>query len=492
MNPVMIALGIASVMICLGMVLRAKVPFLRKMLVPVGVIAGVLGFLFMNVVYGVLHWDLGGANSAMYTEIVNVMFTISFISIGLTDTKKKKSAPSEEGKKKSGGAMKGALGMGMVWCALYTLTPVIGYLVIALVGKPVGMAPEYGLLIPFGFCQGPGQAANYGMIFEETYGFPNSSQVAITFAVVGFLAAFLVGVPLAKLGLRKNIVRHAGKMNESVEKGVFTPEEQREPMGKVTTHSGSLETMAFHFAIIGVCYIVAVGISKAISFIPIFGPTFSSMMFFCGMIAAYIVKAIMKKLHVDHLKNDVFQSKITGWMSDYLVVCAFMAVQLSAVGNWLLPIIIECVVVVVITALSCIYFCKRFGGENDYERMLGLYGTATGTTPSGMSLVRMTDPKLETTTGVELGLMNITMFLSTPGMIFLTLGMTNVIPVPVMCVAMAIVGLIYFIVLKPMHLWNKPTFSLRKGRTQEGSDDGDVGFVKGFLREPDGVAQIIE
>lgn len=492
MNSAMVALGVASIMICLGMVLRAKVPFLRKMLVPVSVIAGALGFIFMNIIYGVLDWNLGGANSTMYTQIVDILFTISFISIGLTDAKKKKAAPANEGKKNSGGVMKGALGMGMVWCALYTLTPVIGYLVIAIAGKPVGMAPEYGLLIPFGFCQGPGQAANYGKIFDETYGFPNSSQVAITFAVVGFLAAFFVGVPLAKLGLRKKIVRHVGKVNESVEKGIFTVEEQREPMGKVTTHSGSLETMAFHFALIGVCYILAVGISKAISFIPIFGPTFSNMMFFCGMIAAYIVKAIMKKLHVDYIKNDVFQAKITGWTSDYLVVCAFMAVQLSAVGSWLLPILIECVVVVAVTVLACVYFCQRIGGENDFERMLGLYGTSTGTVPSGMALIRMVDPKLETSTGVELGLMNITMFLSTPGMILLTLGMTNVIPVPAMCIGMAIVGILYIIVLKPMKLWNKPTFTLRKGRIMDGTDDGDVGFVKGFLREPAGVAQIIE
>lgn len=491
MNPTIVALAVASIMICLGMVLRAKIPFFRKMLVPVSVIGGVLGFLFMNLILENTGITIPGVNAETFTEIVNVMFTISFISIGLTDAKKKKSG--DDAKKKGGNtAMKGALGMGMVWCALYTLTPVIGYVIISIVGKPVGMAPEYGLLIPFAFCQGPGQAATYGKIFEETYGVPNSSQVAITFAVVGFLAAFLVGVPLAKAGIRKKIVRHAGKINESVEKGIYTVEEQREPMGKVTTHSGSIETMAFHFALIGVCYVLALGISKAISYIPIFGPTFAGMMFFCGMIAAYIVKAIMKKLHIDYIKNDVFQSKITGWMSDYLVVCAFMAVRLSQVGNWLIPILIEAAIVTLISAWACVFFCQRFGGENDYERMLGLYGTSTGTTPSGMALVRMTDPKLETTTAVELGLMNMTMVLSTPGMIFLTLGMTHVISVPIACVGMAITGVIYFIVLKPMKLFNKPTFTLRKGRTQEGSDDGDIGFVKGFLRDRESVTQMIE
>ena len=368
MNAAMIALGLASIMICLGMMLRAKISFLRNMLVPVSVIAGILGFIFMNVVPGLFGTELGGANADMFTEIVNVMFTISFISIGLTDAKKKKSSPVEDtGKKgkKSSGMMRGALGMGMIWCALYILTPVVGYLLIAVVGKPFGMSPEYGMLIPFAFCQGPGQAATYGQIFEQQYGFPNSSQVAISFAAVGFLAAFVVGVPLAKLGMKKQIPRNVGKLNASVEKGFFQPEEQREPMGKVTTHSGSLETLAFHFAIIGVCYIVAIGISKLISFIPIFGPTFSSMMFFCGMLAAYLVKAVMKKLKLTFLKNDTLLSKITGWMSDYLVVCAFMAVKLELVGAWLIPILIESIVVAGVTLFVSLYFGERIGGEND-------------------------------------------------------------------------------------------------------------------------------
>lgn len=482
MNSAMIALGLASIMICLGMVLRAKVPFLRKMLVPVSVVGGVIGFIFMNVVTSALSTDLGGADADMFTEIVNVLFTISFISIGLTDARKKKKIPSVDGKKESG-VMKGALGMGMVWCALYTLTPVIGYVLISIIGKPFGMSGEYGMLIPFAFCQGPGQAATYGLIFEETYGFLNSSQVAIMFAVVGFLVAFLVGVPIAKIGMKKKIARYAGKLNRSVEKGIFTPEEQREPMGKVTTHSGSIDTLAFHFALIGVCYMVAIGISKLVSFIPIFGPTFANMMFFCGMLAAYLVKAVMKKLHINYIKNDVLQSKITGWTSDFLVVCAFMAVKLEAVGNWLTPILIECVVVTVITAVACLYYGERFGGENDFERVLGLYGTCTGTTPSGVALVRMADPKLVTPTAVELGMMNITMFLSTPGMILLTLGMTGVMSIQVCCIGMTITGVIFLLLLKPMHLCNKPTFTLAKGRISKGSDDDDLGFVQGFLRE---------
>ena len=79
MNSFMIAFGIAGVALCLGTFLRAKVGFLRNMLVPASVVAGILGMIFMNVTS-----ELGiniGTDETMYTEIVNHLFTISFISI---------------------------------------------------------------------------------------------------------------------------------------------------------------------------------------------------------------------------------------------------------------------------------------------------------------------------------------------------------------------------------------------------------------------------
>lgn len=376
------------------------------------------------------------------------------------------------------------IAMGLVWSALFGLTAGLGYFVILIVGKPFGMAPEYGTLIPTAFCQGPGQAAAMGVVYENTYGFPNSSQVAVSFAVIGFLAAFFVGVPLAKYGIKKKIAKNTGKLTPSVEKGYFQVEEQRESLGKVTTHTGNVETLTFHFAIIGVSYLIAIGISKLIFFVPILGPTMSNMLFFNGMLAGYLVKFIMKKLKIYFLINTSLLSRITGWASDYLVVFAFMAVELAAVGMWIIPISIEAVVMSVVTFAVCLYFGQRIGGENDFERVLGLYGTCTGTTPSGVALVRMVDPSLKTSTAVELGMMNMFMIFSAPVTIFVTLSMTGMMPVSIAAVGMIAFGLICLGLMKVFRVWNKPTFTLAKGRISDGSDDDEgLGFVKGFLRE---------
>lgn len=94
----------------------------------------------------------------------------------------------------------------------------------------------------------------------------------------------------------------------------------------------------------GVTYLLALVLAKIISYVPALGSTFSAMLFMWGMFAAYIVKAIMRKLKIDYLINNAFQSRITGFLSDYLVVCSFMAIQISVIGKWIIPIIVVSVV----------------------------------------------------------------------------------------------------------------------------------------------------
>ena len=85
MNTMMIALAFTSVMLLLGMLLRANVPLFRMMLVPTSVLAGIVGFILLNLNLKIFD----GLSSATFTTIVNELFTLSFISIGLTSVGKK-------------------------------------------------------------------------------------------------------------------------------------------------------------------------------------------------------------------------------------------------------------------------------------------------------------------------------------------------------------------------------------------------------------------
>ncbi len=452
MNSFMIAFGLAGVVLCLGTFLRAKIPFLRNMLVPASVVGGLIGFVFMNVM-SAAGVNIG-TDANMYTDIVNHLFTISFISISLTSSK------SEGGTAKD--IMKGAVGMGTVWCLLYALTPLVGLLLISVIGGAFDMNSVYGSLIPFAFAQGPGQAAAYGAIYEQ-YGWADAAMVAVTFAAIGFVVAFLVGIPAAKLGIKRGIAKNCASIDQTTLRGYLRKEEQKNYMVKDTTCNSNIETLTFHFALIGVCYILAIGVAKVLSLLPGFlGSSMSGLMFMNGMIAAYIVKFIMKKLKIDFLQEDVLQSKITGWTADYLVVCAFMAVGVSVIKGWIVPIVVEALIVTLITFVVCFYFGQRFGGSNDFERTLGLYGTATGTVPTGIALVRIVDPEFKTNTAVELGITNAVMLLSTPVYIVLLALASHSLSLPLTMAALAVICVVYLLVLKLTKTWNKKSFSWKK------------------------------
>lgn len=443
---VLFTFGIASAMLLIGIFLRSKIPFLKKMLIPATVIGGIIGFILMNI--GMKNY----VSTSMFTEIVNQLFTISFISIGLT------SASGEKNNKKE--IMKGAVGMGVIWCLLYALTPLIGALLVMIIGGHFDFDIAYGMMVQFGFAQGPGQAASFGALFEQ-YGFENAATVGITFATVGFLAAFLVGIVIVRKGMKSGLVKNGIKIDADTLNGYY--KKSKYSLGKETTCSSNIDTLSFHLAIIGICYVLAIGIAKIFELLPGFlGSSMSGMMFMNGMLAAYLVKFIMKKLKLDFLLDNDLQRRITSFATDYLVVAAFMAIELSVVKSWIVPIIIECIIITIITIVVCIYFGRRIGGKNDFERTLGLYGTCTGTVPSGISLIRIINPELDSTTSVELGMMNITMMLSAPVYMLILAYASHTIDLTITLIGLTIMSIIYLIILKVTKCWGKPTYSFKK------------------------------
>ena len=139
------------------------------------------------------------------------------------------------------------------------------------------------------------------------------------------------------------------------------------------------------------------------------------------------------------------------WYSDFAII-----------GKWLVPIIIEALVVTSVTFFVCFYFGKRFGGDNDFERTIGLYGTSTGTVPTGIALVRIVDPEFKTNTAVELGLTNIVMMASTPVVILMMLYAQGDVSMLITMIGLAVCSLIYLLVIKLTKCWGKKTYTWKK------------------------------
>src|SRR5699024_10621621 len=147
-----------------------------------------------------------------------------------------------------------------------------------------------------------------------------------------------------------------GNLEGYVKRGYFSKEEKRDSLGRETVYAGNMDTMTFHFAVMGICFLMALGIAELISYIPLIGPSISGFLFVYGMVAGYIVKYVMRTFKIDHLLDNTFQTKITGWSTDYLVVTSFMAVQFSVIAAWAVPITIISVIIILITFATVLYF----------------------------------------------------------------------------------------------------------------------------------------
>ena len=73
-----------------------------------------------------------------------------------------------------------------------------------------------------------------------------------------------------------------------------------------------------------------------------------------------------------------------------------MSISLTALAAYYVPVIILIIVGIFITCFVLPWYSSRIYSDNQFYRMLVLFGTATGTLPTGLSLLRVVDPDFET------------------------------------------------------------------------------------------------
>lgn len=461
---IMTAVAWMGVLFLIAMLLRVWIRPLGKTLVPICVIAGVLGFVLMNTL------GLSGTSSSEYSLISGQLFIFLFINMGLTlpDVNKKVKALKVRNWKDlrlqvSHSMLSGILGMGSVWAILYALQALIGYGVLLLIGSYFDMDPTYGLLLPFGFAQGPGQAVTYGTEMEAV-GWFGATQVGISFAAIGFLIAFIVGVPFARKGLQKGIAYSNIELTNDIMKGLYEPEKQQY-YGKNTTYSGAIDTLTFHVALVGIAWILGIQLGKLWGLIPgYFGQLFSGLLFLNGMLVAYALRYILSKVGLTKYLDRGTQNRITGFCTDVMVCAAFMAIDLQIIGKWLVPIFVCAIVCAVVSWFIVRYFGARFGGKNDFERTLCEWGTVSGTNATGISLARIVDPENETTTITELGLSNVVNIPASYFVMPAILGFAaGTVGLETLIISLFVVMLGYMIFMVAVGVWGKKTFDISKG-----------------------------
>ncbi len=444
----LITFGWISLMLVIGGILRYKVRLLQSMLIPGSAIGGILGYILINT--GVIQ-----VSTSMLQVFAAQLFIISFISLGLTGMG---SSGNKGSVNKGGKIFKGAIWFMIIWFLAFGLQAIIGsgtIMGLNLFGNKIDVT--YGLLLPFGFAMGTGQAITYGTIVENA-GYTNAAQVALTFGVIGYMVSIFIGVPLANWAVRKGIAKNADKLSDELLVGVFR-RDQRKRAGELTFHSSNIDTLAFHLGMIGIVYLVSY------KFIHWFGPLWSPQIenmiigvhYMFAIALAFVFSWGMKKTKSDHFLSTDLMKIITGWTVDFMVVSSFMAISFMSVKGFILPIVSITLIGTIVTIGICFYFGKRIGGDHDLESSFAIFGMNAGQVPNALLLLRLVDPRYKSSAATELALMNA---ITPPVLVFLVLIPIlwgwNIISTVSLLSGIIIICLI---LLKVLNLWGKPTYS---------------------------------
>ncbi len=396
----MIIISSLAVFLLIGVILRSSFRFFQKFLIPSCLIGGILAMILRNLqVIDLSHSTL--------EILVYHLFNISFISVGLTPVSKARETGSKKEK------LAGPLGMGLIQGIIFPLQAIIGgtfTLLFLTLGS--NLFSSFGFLTPLGFIEGPGQALSIGQSWEQLAPtiYTNATTVGLTFAAIGFFFAFFVGVPLVDWGIKKGLSNQTPKVlpTEFI-KGIIQRSQKKQSAGLETTHPANIDTLSFHLAFVGLAYLLTYGLVSLLT--TVLPSDIAKMIwgffFFFGLVIAVIIRVVISKLNLGYLVDREVQKRITGWSVDFLIVATIAAIQLAIVWIYLVPIVIISIVTGTLTLLIVVYIGRRIWDKYGFERTAGIFGTVTGTVPSGLLLVRILDPEFKTPAALDLGLCSI-------------------------------------------------------------------------------------
>lgn len=392
---IFVHLGIIALSLLLATLIRARIRFFQRFLIPNSLTAGFILLIFYNYIAGYL-----GIGTEHLGDLIYHLLSLSFIAMGLRNT------PGR-------GAGKRVLSTGLMIMASFSFQALLGialtFLFIALVIP--AMSPSFGLFIPLGFEMGPGQAYSIGIGWEEM-GFAGAGTIGLTFAALGFLWACFGGVFLINLGIRKGWLgsKHREMLTAArVRSGIYGRAEKPPAGSRLTTETEAIDTLSFNLGAVFVVYFLTFLLLKALTHLLSFAGTEGrelavnlwGISFIFAALLALGTKQLFRALKVDHILDSGSLTRIAGSSVDILVAAAVGAISLVIVARYLLPILVMALLAGLLTTGYVLWFASRLFDENRFQRAMVIYGGSTGTMPTGLALLRILDPEFETPAAVD-------------------------------------------------------------------------------------------
>ena len=433
---VIIQLGMIAAAILVAAFLRSKIPFIRKSMMPVAVLAGFLLLILKQL--GVIR-----VNNEILETLVYHGIALGFIAMSLRVPGKDQSRAEKLTGMKSGALI----------VSTYLVQGIVGLIITILISWTLmpGLFKAAGLLLPMGFGQGPGQANNIGASYQAM-GFTNGHSFGLAIAAAGYLCACIVGVVMVNvLARRRSAVQKAAASEQELSVDYFQDSEEIPVSDSVDKLSVQL---ALIFIVYLLTYLVTWGLTSGISSVSEgLANTLNSLLwgfnFIVGSALAILLRFLLGKAKkaqviVHQYQNNYLLNRLSGFFFDVMIVAGIAAINMEDLRGLWLPFLLLVIAGAVITWLYLSVVCKRIYRGYYEEGLISMYGMLTGTISSGVLLLREIDPELGTPaannliTGSSFGIL-----FGAPVLVLITLAAKS----DVMCYVTVGLAAVYLVIL---------------------------------------------
>ena len=374
-----------------GKFLRKAIPGLQDSLIPTSVLGGgilIIVAAIYKAVTGNVMFDapmFGESGTAMLETITYHTLALGFIASTLktSDTKLTKQRTVE------------IFNTGVTTVSTYLIQGIVG-LGITLIAAMIltGFFPAAGVLLPFGYGQGTGQAMNYGNIYEVDYGFIGGKSFGLTIAALGFLSASIGGV------IHLNVMKKRGRLPQKAT-GDQLNTERIEEENEIPMQE-SIDKITVQIALVFVAYLVAYGLMVLLgNLLPGMKSTIYGFNFILGVLAATLVKTVLKWLNKTKVvrrnhTNNFLLTRVSNFFFDVMVVAGIAAIRLDVLESyWGLMLILGVAGLIVTYAYNRLVVKLLFKAYPE-EQFMAMYGMLTGTASTGIILLREIDGDFKT------------------------------------------------------------------------------------------------
>ena len=382
MNAVII-FSVLSLLLVVGKVLRVRLSFLQRLYLPSSVIGGLIGLAVVTALGARAPAEVTDGMRAIPGFMINVIFATLFLG-AVTP--------------KLGTIVRLAfpqlcLGQIIAWGQYVVGLGLAGFVFTRWCGVPAA----FGNLLEIGFEGGHGTVGGMAEAFAA-FGWEDGVALGYTVATAGMIIGIVLGMALVQWAHRRGFVKEVRSFEDRSlheQRGIHRMEE-RPSAGRQTVICDSIDSLAWHVAIVGVSCLIGWGLRQLI-------PLKGFPLFPLCMIGGVLLQLAAKALKADLLVDRVQMERISGAALDFLVVSAVATIRLEVVvANWI-PLVILCAAGTAWTTACVMFLAPRIFRDAWFERAIAEFGQATGVTATGLLLLRTVDPENRTPAAMSFG-----------------------------------------------------------------------------------------